>query len=130
MDFLKTITGKVISGLVALAVIVCGISWYYTSPQTKHMLLSGTGKIFAWLGVVLVVPWLAFALIAWVAKFDRNAAGAALVAALTLAEMLFLAWLFSWTLGSATAWSFFVLGGLVAALYNLLTCDWIAEKLA
>ena len=92
------------------------------------MLLSGTGKIFAWFGVMLVLPWLGFALIAWVAKFDRNGAGAALVAGLTIAEMVFLAWLFNWTLGSATGWSFFVLGGLVAALYNLLTCDWIAEK--
>jgi hypothetical protein len=128
MDFLKTVTGKVISGLVALGVVVCGVSWYFTAPATKQMLLAGTGKIFAWLGIVLVVPWLAFAVIGWVAKFERNSAGAALVAVLTIGEMVFLAWLFSWTLGSATAWSFFVLGGLIAALYNLFTCDWIAEK--
>ena len=128
MDFLKTITGKVISGLVALAVVVCGVSWYFTPPQTKQMLLDGTGKIFAWLGIVLAVPWLAFAVIAWVAKFERNSAGAALVAGLTILELTFLAWLFDWHLGSLVAWSFFVLGGLVAALYNLFTCDWIAEK--
>jgi hypothetical protein len=128
MDFLKTITGKVVSGLVGLAVIVCAVEWYRTDPETKHMLVSGTGKISAWFGIVLAVPWVSFALIGWVAKFDRNSAGALLVAVLSLLELVLLGWLFNWTIGGPTAWSFLVLGGLVAALYNLLTCDWIAEK--
>jgi hypothetical protein len=42
--------------------------------------------------------------------------------------MLLLGWLFTWSIGGRTAWTFVILGGLVAAIYNLLTCDWIAEK--
>jgi hypothetical protein len=128
MDFFKTITGKVVSGLVALIVIICAISWYRMDPQTKAALVSGTGKICSWLGVVLVVPWLSFALIGRVAKLQSNAAGAALVIIFTALELLLLGWLFNWSIGGRTAWTFLVLGGLVAAAYNLLACDWIAEK--
>lgn len=128
MDFLKTVTGKVVGGLVALAVITCAISWYRMDEQTKDMLVSGTGKIFSWLGVVAVVPWLSFAVIGRVAKMQSNLAGAMLVLAITLVELVLLGWLFGWTIGGRTAWTFVLLGGLVAAIYNLLTCDWIAEK--
>jgi len=128
MDFLNTMTGKVVSGLVGLAVIAAGISWWQMDPNTRQMLLSGTGKIISWLGIVLIVPWATFFVIGRVAKYDNNLAGAALVGAYTLIEALLLAWLFEWHVPGATAWTFFILGGLFAAVYNLVTCDWIAEK--
>jgi hypothetical protein len=128
MDFLKTVTGKVVSGLVALAVITCAISWYRMDPQTKDAIVSGTGKIFSWFSVVLIVPWLSFALIGRVAKMQSNAAAAMLVVGMTILEMLLLGWLFNWSIAGRTAWTFLLFGGLVAAIYNLLTCDWSAEK--
>ena len=128
MDFLKTMTGKIVTGLVTLAVIAAGISWWQMDPNTRQMLVSGTGKIFSWLGIVLIVPWATFFVIARVAKFDNNLAGAILVGAYTLIETVVLAWLFNWQVPSATAWTFLILGGLFAAVYNLFTCDWIAEK--
>ena len=48
--------------------------------------------------------------------------------AYSLIETLVLAWLFKWHVPTATAWTFLILGGLFAAVYNLFTCDWIAEK--
>jgi FtsH-binding integral membrane protein len=128
MDFLKTVTGKVVSGLVALGVIAAGISWWRMDQATRDMLLSGTGKIFSWMGIVLIVPWATFFLIGRVAKFDNNLAGAALVGGYTIVEAVLLAWLFNWHVPGPTAWTFFILGGLFAAVYNLFTCDWIAEK--
>ena len=128
MDIVKSVTVKVVSGLVGLAVIVCAISWYRTDPDTRSLIEADTGRIFAWCGVVLVVPWVSFALIGWVGRMESNGAGAVLVGALTLMELLLLAYLFHWMIHGSTAWTFLVLGGLVAALYNLLTCDWIAEK--
>ncbi|HEY7117317.1 MAG TPA: hypothetical protein VH475_12060 [Tepidisphaeraceae bacterium] len=130
MDFLKTVTGKVISGIAGLVIVIAGISWWRMDPDTKHMLLSGTGRIVSWFGIVILVPWATFFVISWVARMDRNSAGAALVFAYTLLEMVFLAWLFGWRLPGPTAWSFFAVGALVAGVYNLLVCDWIAEKVA
>src|SRR5687767_11271003 len=74
MDFLKTVTGKVVSGIVALAVILAVISWWRMDDATKHMLLSGTGKIFGWLGVMLVLPWALFFAAGWVGQFESNQA--------------------------------------------------------
>ena len=129
MDFLKTMTGKVVSGLMGLAIVAGAISWWRMDEATKNMLLSGTGRILSWGGIVLLVPWATFFIIGWVAKFESNAAGGALVFAYTLLEALLLAKLFHWSLPGTTAWTFFAVGVLFAGVYNLLTCDWLAEKM-
>ena len=129
MDLLKTVTGKVVAGVVTLAVVAAGISWWQMDPATRQMLLSGTGKIVSWFGILLLLPWATFFVTTWVAKLESNAAGAAMVAAYTLVEAVLLAWLFNWHVNGATAWTFLVAGTLLAGVYNLLACDWIAEKL-
>src|SRR5947209_748965 len=128
MEFLKTIGGKVITGLVALAVIAGAISWYEMDPGTRHAIVAGTGRILGWLGIVIVLPWAAFFVIGSVARLESNVAGAALVLGYTVVEAVLLAWLFSWGVHGATAVTFFGAGVLIAAAYNLFTCDWIAEK--
>jgi len=121
MEFLKSISGRIVTGLVAL-------SWWQMDETTRQTLVSGTGRILGWFGVVIAWPWASFAIIARVARQECNLAGGVLVAAYTLAEILLLAWLFHWHLPSATAWTFLLLGGLVCSVYNILVCDWIAEK--
>lgn len=130
MDFLKTITGKVITGLLVLGVIAGAISWWSMPLETRDLVLNSTGKILAWLGIVLFVPWVSFMLIGKVAKLESNAAGAALVTGYTILETILLLWLFNWQMPNAMAWTFVVVGGLFAGAYNLFTCDWIAEKVA
>ena len=130
MDFLKGAAGKVVTGLVALAVIATAISWWQMDPATRSTLLTGTGRVFAWLGIVLVLPWASFFLIGWVGRKDSNAAGAVLVGAYTAAEAAILAWLFEWSVRGAAPWVFFATAVLFAGVYNLFACDWIAEKAA
>ena len=129
MDFLKTVTGKVVGGIVGLVVIIAALSWWRMDVATRHMLLSGTGKIVSWFGIVIVAPWATFFVVSWVARMRSNRAGAAMVFAYTALEAILLAYLFNWRMPGATAWTFFTLGTLLAAVYNLLTCDWLAEKL-
>ena len=130
MEFLKTIGGKIAAGAVALAVIVGGITWWQMDPATRHAILSGTGKISAWFGIVLLVPWATFFVIGRVAKLDSNLAGGLLVLGYTVLEIILLVWLFDWSVAGAAGWTFVSLGALLAAVYNLFTCDWIAEKVA
>jgi hypothetical protein len=130
MDFLKGVAGKVVTGLVALAVIATAISWWQMEPQTRATLLTGTGRIVAWLGLVLAVPFASFFVIGKVARLDSNAAGAVLVLLLTAAEAATLAWLFDWSVRGAAPWVFFAAATLLAGVYNLFACDWIAEKAA
>ena len=128
MDFLKTVGGKIVSGLVAVAVVAIAISWWQMEPSTRQMLLSGSGKILSWFLVMLVVPWVTFFIIGWIAKFEKNGAGAALLVAYTALEAVLLAWLFDWKIHGATAIVFFCAAVLLAGAYNLFACDWIAEK--
>ncbi len=128
MSLLKTLTGKVAGGAVTLAVVIAGISWWRLDTTARAVLMDGAGKLTAWSGVVLLLPWVTFALIARVARQDSNALGATLVLGYTLVEVVLLAWLFGWSLPGASAWTWFAVGGLFAAAYNLFICDWIAEK--
>lgn len=129
MDFLKTIGGKIVTGLVAVGAIAVCISWYQMDPATRHAITSDTGRILAWLGVVIVVPWATFFLTSAVARADSNLAGALLVAGYTIIEAVVLAWLFGWSLHGAMPIVFFSAAALLAGAYNLFTCDWIAERL-
>ncbi len=129
MDFFKTVAGKVVGGLVGLAVVLAGISWFRMDPSSRHTLVAGTGKLIAWGGIVLLWPWVSFALIGRVGKMESNNAGAALVALYTALELALLLWLFDWHVGGAAGWTFVGVGVLIAAAYNVFTCDWIAEKL-
>src|SRR5690242_6323781 len=102
MEFLKGIVGKIVTGVVALVVAAAGISWWQMDPATRQSLLSGSGKIVSWAGVVLVVPWAIFFVVARVAKLESNLAGAMLVGALTLLEVLLLVYLFNFSVPTAT----------------------------
>lgn len=128
MDFLKTIGGKVAGGLVGLLVVIGGISWWRMTPATKDWLLHSTGNIVAWTGAVLLAPWATFFIISWVGRMRSNLAGGILVAVYTVLELVLLLWLFGWSMPGAMAWSFVGVGVLIAAVYNLFVCDWIAER--
>ena len=128
MEFLKSISGRIVTGLVALGVVAAAFpGGRWTNPPARPSWPARAGSL-AWFGVMLAWPWVSFAIIARVAKLESNLAGGVLVGAYTIAEVVLLAWLFHWHLPNATAWTFLLLGGLVSGVYNLLTCDWIAEK--
>lgn len=129
MEWLKSVTGKIVTALAVLAVVAGAISWWQMDPATRTELLSGAGRIGLWVGVVLLWPWASLPIIGRVARLESNLAGGVLVGAYTLAETALLAWLFHWHLPTVTAWTFVAFGALVAGVYNLLICDWIAEIL-
>jgi|SRR4051812_16690758 len=137
MDFLKSIAGKIVGGVVALGVIIAAVSWFTMSPADRQEILSDTGTVFKWIGIFLgwllvvgVVPWVTVVLIRRVDEMESNLAGAALVVVYTAAEATLLAWLYGWSVRGAVAWTFFAAATLVAGVYNLLACDWIAEKVS
>src|SRR5262249_8707219 len=56
MEFLQSVTGKVVTGLMVLAILVAGISWWRMDESSRHAIVVGTGHIAAWLGIVLLLP--------------------------------------------------------------------------
>lgn len=130
MDFLKTVGGKVVGGLVAVVVIVLVITFLRMDAGTRSAVFGGTGKVLGWLMIVALVPWATFFVIKWVDAFESNLAGGLLVFAYTALEVVLLAYLFDWQIYGAARWTFLGLGGLVAGVYNLFLCDWLAERVA
>lgn len=129
MDFLKGIGGKVVGGIVMLGVVVAGIAFYQAGPEGRAVFFDSSGKILGWTLIVVLVPWALFWLVVKVARQESNSSAALLVGALTVAELLALWWMFDFGVGGPVAITFFAVGALLAAVYNLLTCDWIADKL-
>ena len=129
MDFLKGIGGRVVGGVVLLGVVVAAIAFYQAGPEGRAAFFDASGKIVGWTLIVAVAPWALAWLVVKVARRDSNAAGAWLVGLLTLAELLTLWWMFDFGVGGAVAAGFFAAAGLVASAYNLLACDWIADRL-
>jgi hypothetical protein len=86
------------------------------------------GKVIGWLMLVGVLPWATYFMSTYAARFRHNAAGAALVAFYTAIDSVLLAWMFDWSMRGATGWIFYSAAVLTALLYNVLICDWIAER--
>jgi hypothetical protein len=115
--------------VITLTLIGGGLAWYQADPATRQAILSRSGQVLGWLGVVGLLPWCAFLLIAWVGRMGSNLAGAALVIGFTLLELGLLLWLVGVGGHGKTGWIFITAGALLAGVYNLFICDWIAEKL-
>jgi hypothetical protein len=126
-DFLKSLGGKIASGVIALAVVSAGLAWWQTEPATKQHILIDSGRLLGWLMLVLIVPWAGFPLVGWVSRRNSNAAGAVLVITFTAAGSAMLAWLFGWSVHGATEWVLYTAAVLICGVYNLFICDWIAE---
>ncbi len=129
MELAKKIATIVITAAAVLGVVGGAISWFQMPAEDRSAILSIVGRGLGWIGIVLVLPWATFFLTTWVAKRDSNAAGAALVIGYTVVGAAILGWLFDFSISGTTAAVLCVLGLLVALAYNLLVCDWIAEKL-
>jgi FtsH-binding integral membrane protein len=129
MDLLKTIGVRVATAGLVMAVFAIAIAWWRLDDAAHSAILSRIGRILAWIAGVVALPFVTFALIAWIARRDSNAAGAALVIGYTLVEAGTLAWLFDFAIRTPGAWTAFVAATLLAGLYNLLVCDWIADRI-
>jgi FtsH-binding integral membrane protein len=130
VEFLQSITGKLVTGGIALALVAGGISWWQMDPATRQAMFDNATRGGAWFVLVLLIPWLLFWLVARVARMDSNAAGAALVTGVTLVEALWLGVMFGFHGYSPAGWGLFAAAVCVAGVYNLFACDWIAEKVS
>jgi hypothetical protein len=127
--------GRIIGSLIVSALLGGGFLAWQAGPQGRSEMLSaiGTGfsvvgKVLGWLLLVGVAPFATYFLSTWVAQFRRNSAGAALVVFYTAVEAGILAWLFNGGIQGAAPWVFYIAAVLIALLYNVLICDWVAER--
>lgn len=128
MEWIKGILGKVVTGAVVLAVGAAAVSWYQMPAADRSIIVSDIGAFFAWAALVVALPWMLALLTRRAARFDSNLAGVVLVAGITIAELGLLVWFFHLNVHAKASWICMIACGVVAAAYNVLTCDWIAER--
>ena len=127
MDLLKKIAVVVVTGAVALAVLAMAISWFEMTPVQRSEMYGAAGRIVGWVGFVAILPWATFFVTTAAARRDSNQMGVVLIATYTIIDAAVLFWLRG-IHATPLVGIFIAFGLLTAVAYNLLVCDWIAEK--
>ena len=118
-----------LGGVTVLAVVAAAVAYYDLSPAERSAMWHLIGRALVWLGIVVILPWATFFVTTAVAKIESNAAGAGLVGGYTLVDLAVLLLLVGTPVGTFSI-CLTILGALVALTYNLLVCDWIADRLS
>ncbi len=118
---------KILSWIALGALIFLGIAIYQMPAETRAAIWSGIWRTLLWLGIAAAVPWSARLFIRRVLEAGTNWSGAALIAALTVADVI-AGWvlLTDWP---ASGWGWLALFGALglAGTYNYLVAEYLAE---
>jgi hypothetical protein len=124
--------GKYIGGKVLTAILVACVLWtsyyFYKNPEALETLWGSNKASLVWLGFAAVLPWGLFFVPPLVAKADSNSAAAAMLAGYLVLDILMAFWLAEWSFGGVLVWGIAILGFLLAAVYNFMVCDYLAEQ--
>ena len=124
---LKWVVQCVCAGATLLAVVAAGVAYYEMPVDQRDALWHNVGRVAVWAGIVLALPWATFFVTTAVARRESNGSGAALVAGYTLLDAVVLMLLVGLPAGTFLACAA-IFGVLLALTYNLLTCDFVAER--
>ena len=134
MDVLLTALGKYVGGrvltvgLVLTATLV--IIWYYRMPiEQRDAVWNMIRGVLIWLGFVAILPWATFWIVVRTARADSNAMSAVMLVSYWLVDIVFALYLTGGSFGNNT-WqtAILILGFLCAALYNFVTCEFVADR--
>ncbi len=124
--------GKYIGGKLLTAVLVACVLWtsynFYKNPEKLEHLFQTTKASVVWLGFAGALPWGLFFVPPLVGKTESNAAAAAMLIGYLVLDILMAFWLADWSIQGGLVWGIVILGFLLAAVYNFLVCDFIAEQ--
>ena len=124
--------GKYIGGKVLTAVLVACVLWsscyFYKNPEKLEHLWQTAKASVVWLGFAAVLPWGLFFVPSLVVKADSNAAAVGMLGGYLTLDVLTAFWLAGWSFGGVLVWVLAILGFLLAAVYNFMVCDFLAEQ--
>ena len=124
--------GKYIGGKVLTAILVACVLWtsfyFYKNPEKMKVLFDSTKASVVWLGFVAALPWGLFFVPPLVVKADSNAAAAGMLGGYLVVDIFMAFWLAGWSFGGVLVCGLAILGFLLAAVYNFIVCDFLAEQ--
>lgn len=115
-------------GYIALAIVaLVGIAIYQMPAETKGAIWSGFWRSVVWVVLAAGVPWSAALFIRRITEISTNWAGVGLVAGLTLVDLILgIALMTAWPSGGWT-WTAALGAMAVAATYNYLVAEFLAD---
>ncbi len=124
----KFVGGKVLTAILAVAVVLVVI-WYWRLPaESRAALWGGVRGGLIWLGFVLVLPWALFFVPAKVVRADSNFISGLALFGYLLVDVAFALYLTGGTFGGGWQRALMCVGFLVAAVYNFVSCDFLARR--
>lgn len=125
--------GEYVGGKVLTAILIvtggAGLLYFYKHPEQWDALWSIVGRAATWVGIVAVVPWACFWATRWAVRRDSNAAGAIVLAAYLAVDVIAALLLAGVHGHGVLTWTVFIFGFLAAGVYNLVVCDYQADRL-
>lgn len=115
-------------GYIALAIVLLvGIAVYQMPAETKGAIWSGIWRSIVWVIIAAGVPWSAALFVRRVLEISSNWAGVGLVAGLTLVDLIAgVVLMTAWPSGGWT-WAAAIGAIAVAATYNYLVAEYLAD---
>ena len=124
----KYVGGKVLGAILTVAGILVIIWYLRLAPGSKDAMWSMIRGGLLWLGLAAALPWALFFVPAKVVRLESNAASALMLVGYLLADLAFAVYLIGSVPGGGWSRAIVVLGLLCAAVYNLIVCEFLAER--
>lgn len=126
--FLSRISERVLSWIALGLVVAAGVGLWQMGPEARAALWSGAWRSVAWLAIVAAVPWSGALFIRRLGDVGSNWVGVALLASLTVVDILAgAALLTAWPSGVWTWLAAMTLLALAGA-YNFLVSEYLADR--
>ncbi|MCA9242573.1 MAG: hypothetical protein KDA32_01360 [Phycisphaerales bacterium] len=124
---LSRISEKVIAWIAFGLLVLLGVTIYQMPAETKSAIWSGLWRTIAFIGISAAWPWQARLYIRRVLEVGENWAGAALIAALTLGNVIIGVVLMTVWPGSGWAWMAAIGAIALTGTYNYLVTSYLAD---
>jgi len=124
----KYVGGKVVTAACVVA-SAGAIIWFWRHPESAQAIWHIIKYSLAWIAFAAALPWASFAVLPSIMKLESNIAGLALLALLTVLDVVMALWLCGWDVNGALSWAVLLLGFIAAGAYNFVICESLARWL-
>ncbi|TWT45723.1 hypothetical protein RAS1_21520 [Phycisphaerae bacterium RAS1] len=122
------ITEKIVTGVVFALLVVLGVTLWRMDPATRTAIWNGIWKTAAWCVLAAALPWSGRLFIARVSEIGTNWAGAGLIGAYVLIDVVAALLFMGGLPGGGWAWTATLVGLGLAGSYNYLVTEYLAEQ--